>query len=119
MHVPHQDRLTVSRLRREQRHVDLGSGWGAIAKFADPAIEGLISQCRAAGVQPPDECGVDIDNEAGEVVANLELAWWKQKIGVVIHDKDAEAARRRGWRVDKVNYTIEHVHELKAALSER
>lgn len=116
MHVPHQDRLTVARLRREQVQVQIGSGWDALAKFADPAIEGLISQCRAAGVPAPDECGVDITNEAGEVVANLELAWWKDKVGVVIHDKDADAARRQGWRVDKVNNTIENVHQLKSAL---
>lgn len=119
MHVPHKDRLTVARLRREQTQVKIGSGWDAIAKFADPAIEGLISQCRAAGVPAPDECGVDITNESGEVVANLELAWWKAKIGVVIHDKDADAARRQGWRVDKVNYTIENVHQLKAALLDK
>ncbi|WP_339934386.1 hypothetical protein [Vreelandella glaciei] len=116
MHVPRKDRLTVSRLRREQAQVDLGSGWDAIAKFADPAIEGLIAQCRAADVPAPDECGVDIDNEAGEVVASLELAWWKPKIGVAIHEQDIEAARQCGWRVDKVNYTLEHVHQLKAAL---
>lgn len=116
MHVPHKDRLTVARLRREQAKVKIGLGWDAIAKFADPAVEGLISKCRAAGVPAPDECGVDIPNELGGIVANLELAWWKAKVGVVIHDKDAEAARRQGWRVDKVNNTIENVHQLKNAL---
>lgn len=39
-----------SRLRREQFQVEIGSGWDAIAKFADPAVEGLIAQYRAAGM---------------------------------------------------------------------
>jgi hypothetical protein len=116
MHVPRKDRLTVSRLRREQSQVKIGSGWDAITKFADPAVEGLIAQCRAAGVPAPDQCGSSLVNDKGEVVANLELAWWGPNIGVAISEQDVQASRKLGWRVDKVNYMIENVHQLKAAL---
>ncbi|WP_417421272.1 HNH endonuclease [Halomonas sp.] len=116
MYVPRKDRLTVSRLRREQSQVKIGSGWDAIVKFADPAVEGLIAQCRAAGVPAPDECGSDLVNDKGEVVANLELAWWGSNIGVAINEQDIQASRKLGWRVDKVNFTIENIHQLKAVL---
>lgn len=116
MHVPRDDRLTVSRLRREQSQVTLGAGWEAIVRYADPAVEGLIAQCRASGVPAPDECGADIVDATGEVVANLELAWHRPKVGVAITTQDREAATRLGWRVGEVNNTIEHIGHLRGAL---
>lgn len=116
MHVPRRDRLTIARLRREQAQVDMGSGWDAIARYADPAVEGLIYQCRAAGVPAPDECGADLMDEKGETVANLELAWWGERVGVAISHKDILTARQLGWRVDSVNNTMEHIHPLQEAL---
>lgn len=116
MHVPHRDRLMISRLRHEQAQVEMGSGWDAIARYADPAVEGLIYQCRASGIPAPNECGVDLVDDKGEVVANLELAWWGPKVGVAISQKDIMIARQLGWRVDSVNNTIEYVHQLRDAV---
>lgn len=113
MHVPRRDRLTIARLRREQTQVSLGSGWDEIARYADPAVEGLIAQCRASGVPAPDECGADIVDDKGEVVANLELAWNKSKFGVAISSDDRNAATSLGWRVGGVNDTIEHIENLR------
>lgn len=116
MHVSHRDRLTIARLRREQTQVEMGSGWDAIARYADPAVEGLIYQCRDAGVPAPDECGVDLLDDKGEVVANLELAWWGPKVGVAISEQDIVTARQLGWRVDSVNNAIEYARQLRDAV---
>lgn len=116
MHVPHRDRLTIARLRREQDQVEMGSGWDAIARYADPAVEGLIYQCRAANVPAPDECGVDLMDDKGEIVANLELAWWRRKVGVAISEQDIVTARQLGWKVDSVNNAIEYARQLRDAV---
>nr|WP_298058604.1 hypothetical protein [uncultured Halomonas sp.] len=49
-------------------------------------------------------------------MANLELAWWGSNIGVAINEQDNQASRKLGWRVDKVIFTIENVHQLQDVL---
>lgn len=117
MHVPRKDRLTVSRLRSEQTQVNIGSGWGAIARYADPAVEGLIYHCRASGIHAPDKYGMGLMDNKGEVVANLELAWLGPKVGIAVSAADREAATRLGWNVFGVNDTIERIDRLRYMLS--
>lgn len=97
MFVAHEDMRTINRLRHEQGVMgDLG--WEEAFKFCDPALHGVLDAYRARGAKVP-EVGYDVQNAAKAVVANLEIAWPREKIGVAISAADQDAARKAGWKV--------------------
>ena len=97
MFVSHKQMQLITHLRREQSIGRKGT-WDKVIQLADPAVEGVLLQCRAAGAPLP-EVGYEVQNMREEVVAELELAWPKRLIGIALVEEDKTAAEKEGWTV--------------------
>ena len=97
MFVAHEAMQTINRLRQEQGVLS-NTDWADAFKYCDPGLHGVLRAYQESGVAVP-EIGYDVWNEKSEIVANLELAWPKEKTGVAVSEEDRVAAIRAGWRV--------------------
>lgn len=91
MHVKHQDIQRINHFRREQGLID-SADWEKVIQFVDPALLGVLNLCKARKMTPP-EVGYEVVNKYDEVVAELEIAWPEQRLGVVL----AETPTVSGW----------------------
>lgn len=107
MFVAHEDMRTINRLRQEQGVLE-DLGWEEVFKFCDPALHGALDAYRARGASVP-EVGYDIQNAAKAVVANLEIAWPREKTGIAISAADQDAARKAGWKVYSMIEALENL----------
>ncbi|EAR22190.1 HNH endonuclease signature motif containing protein [Nitrococcus mobilis] len=96
MFVAHKDMRTINRLRQRQGVME-DLGWSEVFKFCDPALHGVLDAYRARGVKMP-EVSYDVQDATKAVVANLEIAWPREKMGVAISAADRDAARKAGWK---------------------
>lgn len=97
MFVSHEDRKTITRLRREQSKLK-PDGWNEVYILADPGIHGLLKICQKER-KPIPEIGFEIQASNHEIVAELELGWPKKKFGVAINESDIKRGTDQGWEV--------------------
>lgn len=95
--IKHKNTQKINRLRRSQGVLQQTS-WHKVFDYCDPGVVGLLDACQKQGAAPP-EVGLDVQGQDDAIVANLELAWPKAKVGVAIAEEDLERARSVGWRV--------------------
>ena len=55
---------------------------------------------------------MDIFETKSEIIAELELAWPEQKIGIAIGEQDREQAIESGWRIYTMIEAIENTSLL-------
>jgi len=103
--VSHADRQKITRLRREQK-VLRSRKWEVIYELADPGLHGVLSLCEKKKVKLP-EVGLDIQARDSAIVATLELAWRRSRVGVAIDEADIAAASEQGWEVWSMNEVME------------
>ena len=106
MHVPHNATQTINRLRREQNL--RGSGWSSAKRMADPAVLGVLNLMESRGRVAP-EIGYELSDEAAMPVAELEMAWPRERYAIAIEKPQRE--RAKGWRIETV---AEFLHEHNA-----
>jgi hypothetical protein len=114
--IPHKDRKTINRLRREQGLFQ-GSEWNKALEFCDPALKGVLDACRHQGTNIP-EVGFNVQDAKGVVIAHLELAWPKKRIGFAISDEDRSAAQRSGWRIWRMDKALEDIGRFAAEIED-
>ena len=56
---------------------------------------------RAKGVSAPEEVGIELLDEVGAVMAEIELAWTEKKVGYMIDEKidNKRKAENAGWTI--------------------
>ncbi|KAA6185300.1 HNH endonuclease [Thiohalocapsa marina] len=97
MFVQHADMQLINHLRRAQRGTKLGTAWQEAFDLADPGVHGVLHLALAKGLPPP-WIGYELQDTTWQVVAQLELAWPSQRMGVAIAKDDLIAARKQGWQ---------------------
>lgn len=81
-----------------QPEVEPSDVWDEVAELS---LQGeVVAQLRTAGIPVP-EVGFEVQDAAGEVVAEADLAWVDAKVAIVPGDmnEDAEALEALGWSV--------------------
>ncbi|MDO6671342.1 hypothetical protein [Cobetia amphilecti] len=104
MFVHHDDRKLIASLRRQQE-MPISQSWVDVFRFADPGVHGLLHHLQHNRTTVP-EVGLDIQDSQQMVVATLELAWPRRKIGVAIDETDVSAAEALGWQVLTVEQAL-------------
>lgn len=90
------DYKRIQRRRRRQRLLD-GLSWRDVDRLVDPGAVGAVDRLASARAEIP-ELGWEVMNNAGRRVAEPELAWPKQKVGVAIGNRDLQGMRAAGWK---------------------
>jgi len=112
MFVRHADMRMINRLRTEQGQFGVAD-WKTVLEYCDPALHGLLDACKREGATRP-EIGLDIQDAKSAVVANLEIAWPKARVGVAISDEDRAAAEAAGWRVWQMMGALQDIQAFVA-----
>lgn len=112
MFVHHANMQTINRLRNEQGQFRVAD-WDTVLEYCDPALHGLLDACKREGAAQP-EVGLDVQDRKGAVVANLEVAWPKAKVGVAISDEDRVAAQAAGWHVWQMMDALQDIQTFVA-----
>jgi hypothetical protein len=60
------------------------------------------------------EVGYEVEGEHGEVIAELEVAWPEQRVGIALHALDAPLANWRVVVADEVVASPELIRDLLA-----
>lgn len=110
MFVSHEKTQRLNRLRREQA-LQRTENWEDVYSLADPGMHGVIDILTRYQISLP-EVGGDVQDQKGKVVAELELAWPHQKVGVAVDKEDAVAATKCGWKVYSMRHALSKVNEL-------
>jgi len=101
MFVKHEDTQLINRLRREQnrtRCVD----WSTTVKLADLSLHGVINHCIKSNYEAA-EVAYKVKASNG-VTCELELAWPKRKLGVMIDQTLAIT----GWKILSLVEALEY-----------
>lgn len=117
MAVSHRIRQEIAHLRHAQNRSE-PNDWQDVFNLADPGLNGLLHHLETIRAPLP-EVGVDIQDEREVIVANLELAWPRHRIGIAISEEDAIAAKQQKWRVYSVYGALDNAHKLVALLKLR
>ena len=117
MFVRHADMRTINHLRAEQGQFRVAD-WDTVLEYCDPALHGLLDACKREGAARP-EVGLDVQDGRSAVVANLEVAWPRAKVGVAITDEDRHAAETAGWRVWEMIAALQDIRTFVAATKSR
>ena len=117
MFVRHTDMQTINRLRGEQGQFR-AANWDKVIEYCDPALRGLLDVCQRGGAARP-EIGLDVQNAKSAVVANLEIAWPRARVGVAITDEDRVAATAAGWHVWQMMDALQDIPTFVAQTKSR
>ncbi len=117
MFVRHADMRTINHLRAEQGQFR-GADWDKVLEYCDPALHGLLDACKREGATRP-EVGLDVQDGRNAVVANLEVAWPRAKVGVAVTDEDRHAAETAGWRVWEMIAALQDIRTFVTATKSR
>ena len=95
--VPISETKIINALRKKQSlsHTD---GWEGIFKYTDPSLEGLLKMCQKKSLPVP-KFSYELLDDYDEICAQLDLAWKRSKVCVVIRGDDRNEAERKGWEV--------------------
>ena len=96
VYVSRSDMQSINQLRKQQGLVDSLS-WDEAVELSDTAIHGLLELYRAKGWLAPDEIGLDVANDEGEVVAYADVAWTRDKLALVIDKDEVTNLKTVGW----------------------
>jgi hypothetical protein len=110
MFVRHAEMRTINYLRREQGLLH-NAEWNKVLKFCDPGLKGVLDICRHQSTSVP-EVGFGVQDAEGVVVANLDLAWPQQRVGLAISDEDRVAAQKSGWRIWRMREALENIEQF-------
>ena len=108
--VSHKDTQSINKLRQEQG-LNTKENWRDIYQLADPGMFGVIDMLETYKLPMP-EVGLEVTNEAHEVVSELELAWPMKKVGVAVDKDSAIAATKVGWKVYSMRHALTKFDEL-------
>ena len=95
--ISHAERRVITEARRSQRIGD-AKDWAEAFELADPGLHGVLHLCTGGHYDIPD-IGLDLQDSSGAVIAYLDLAWPKDKVGIAIDENDRAAASKAGWVV--------------------
>lgn len=95
LHVSRRDTLAINYLRRKQNKFDVFD-YDRLGKFADTALEGLISKCRRYSVPIPD---LGVATLCGSKPVPIDLAWTQRKVAVLINTEDRHYLESESWKV--------------------
>ena len=76
--------------------------WAEIREILFDEETGKIADVlEKKGIPAPEEAGYELANDSGEVIAEIELAWIKSKIGYMTaaRQTDREKAESTGWKI--------------------
>ncbi|WLG91438.1 HNH endonuclease [Pseudomonas cucumis] len=93
--VSHGEMQIITSLRRQAEKLGVDD-WGEVTDLSDPAVHGDLELMRKQGFRPPI-VGHEVQNERGEVIAELEVAWPEKRIGISIKEILVP-----GWRIYRV-----------------
>ena len=77
-------------------------GWAVIrGMLFDDNTGKLVDVLEKKSIMPPEEVGYELVDESGMVIAEIELAWVKRKIGYMTEAQqaDRENAEKTGWKI--------------------
>lgn len=97
MFISHEERKLISEARQRQG-LNEPADWTEVFELADPGLHGILHLCKEGNYKFP-EIGLDIQDSSGAVVAYLDLAWPKDKVGIAIAAEDRASASAQGWTV--------------------
>lgn len=117
MFVSHQDTQRINHLRRQQGLIQ-PTNWDVAFRYCDPALQGVLDACKRQGCPVP-EIGLDIKDAKGKVVAELEIAWERARVGVAISAEDRQGAEHAGWDLLLPEDIIRYTDELNERLRSR
>ncbi len=80
--------------------------WENAFALGDPGVHGVLHQFRWQGFEVP-EIGYEVEDRRGMVVAQLELAWPSQRLGVAISQEDLETAQAALWNAIPVHKAVD------------
>ncbi|WP_051621960.1 DEAD/DEAH box helicase [Ruminobacter sp. RM87] len=97
-------------------------GWDEIRKMLfDDTVVKIADALEEKGIIAPEKAGYELADDSGEVIAEVELAWIKLKIGFMTEAQmvDREKAENAGWKIfintDEIdtifNEVVIHVRE--------
>ena len=110
MFVHRDERQLIASLRQQQA-IPASQSWVDVFRLADPGMNGVLHYLQNNGTQIPD-VGLGIQNDQETVVATLELAWPRAKLGIAIASEDIDAAHTQGWHVYSVEQALSNPDQL-------
>lgn len=113
--VAHDDMQTLNRLRQQQGLLRNRS-WKTVFDYVDPGLRGVLDMCQREGIAVP-EIGWAVADRHKNVVANLEVAWPRSRVGIAIADQDRNAAQALGWQVWGMVEVMDDIDKLVRRLN--
>ena len=101
LRVSLEDQKRVQHLREQQgmlRNLD----WSGVRQLADPGVEGALDRLQAEAAEIP-ELGVQTRDGNGRLVAEPELAYPRQRVGIAISPRDRTGMEGAGWHAHAVH----------------
>jgi hypothetical protein len=114
MHVRHNDRKLITRLRQEQSKADIDD-WKDIFSLSDPAMHGFLYACQNKNTPLP-EVGYMLLDQNEMPIAELEIAWPDANVGFVIGEEDKFQATECGWDIRTAQDGLESIASFSTYL---
>ncbi|WP_116688783.1 HNH endonuclease [Pelagibaculum spongiae] len=109
MFIKHHDTQLINQLRREQSVIrENPNDWSKTYEFADPAVHGILNHAQKRNIAPP-EIGYPVQDNNGEIIAELELAWPEVKFGVFIE----EPKKKSDWNMLNMQQAMQHFSQKR------
>jgi len=108
--VSRENTVLINQLRKEQGILK-NNKWSEVYEYSDPAMYGILKKIEKDGGRRPN-VAYEILGDFDEVIAELELAWPKNKECIVINPEDAEVALKRGWAVWSLKQVLDSFPEF-------
>lgn len=89
------------------------NAWADImALLYEEEVRTIACEMQKAGIVAPDEIGYDLIDDAGEVLATLEMVWTDKKIAFLTESqlKDQEIVEKMGWKIIKKDSPIDSMN---------
>jgi len=101
--LANQSYYKLSNIDGAEESVDeIPEAWNEVKELLfDDESKAILDACRTHGLPVPEDVGYELVDEAGEVVAELEIVWVSKKIGYMTEDQkiNMESAKALGWRI--------------------
>ena len=81
---------------------DSNENWAEIrGMLFDDTAKALAEQLETQGFPAPDEAGYELADDAGEVIAEMEMVWMDRKVGYMTEEQmeNRSKAEAAGWRI--------------------
>lgn len=105
LYIKSMDMVTIQRLRHEQGVMGNNDSWAALLDLVDTSFNGLLRFYQSKRRAIP-EVGYDVMNTKGEVVLQAELAWPKEKTGVVHDEEEKKQLLSAGWSAQTLSEAL-------------